>query len=108
MPFTAPSSTCCARNHFCEKCTTHITMATDTGSVSSVTPVSGNEIESIITSTPMTCVMLVTSCEMDWLSEVPSVSTSFVMRLSTSPLECSPKYDSGTTEILRAISPRRR
>ena len=54
--------------------------------MSRVTPVSGSDMVSIITVMPTICVTLVTSCVMDWLSDWPSVSTSLVMRLSTSPL----------------------
>ena len=66
-------------------------MSTEAGSVSTVTPVSGRLMESIIASTPTTCVTEVMSCVMDWLSDWPSVSTSLVMRLRTSPLLCSLK-----------------
>ena len=56
------------------------------GSVSTVTPVSGRLMDSIMTSTPTIWVIEVMSCVMDWLRLCPSVSTSFVMRESTSPL----------------------
>ena len=57
-----------------------------TGNVTTTTPVSGRLMDSIITSTPIICVMEVMSCVTDWLRLCPSVSTSFVMRESTSPL----------------------
>ena len=57
-----------------------------TGNVTTTTPVSGRLMESIITSTPTICVIDVMSCVTDWLRLWPSVSTSLVMRESTSPL----------------------
>ncbi len=49
------------------------------------------EMETIMAATPTTWVTEVTIWDSDWLSEVPSVSTSLVMRESTSPLEWSSK-----------------
>ena len=42
-------------------------------------------MESIITSTPIMVVTLVISCVTDWFRLWPRVSTSLVMRESTSP-----------------------
>jgi hypothetical protein len=82
----------------------------ETGSVTKVTPASGREMASIMTATPTTCVAEVTSWTSPWLSDWLRVSTSLVMRESTSPLETDlpSKYERGTFEILSAISPRMR
>ena len=61
-------------------------MSTEAGRVTTATAVSGSEMDSIMTSTPTICVTDVMSCVTDWLSDWPRVSTSLVMRLSTSPL----------------------
>ena len=82
----------------------------DTGSVTKVTPASGTEMVSIMMATPTTCVTEVTSWMRPWLSDWLNVSTSLVMRESTSPLEMDlpSKYERGTLEILSAIWPRMR
>ena len=53
--------------------------------VRKVTPASATETESIMTVTPTSWVTEVMSWVTLWLSDWPSVSTSFVTRLSTSP-----------------------
>jgi hypothetical protein len=57
------------------------------GSMRSVTPVSWSEMESIMTAMPMTWVKEVTSWTMPVFKVWLSVSTSFVIRESTSPFE---------------------
>ncbi len=85
-------------------------ISAESGRVRNVTPASGSEIVSIITATPTTWVIEVTSWMTPWLSDCESVSTSLVMRESTSPFETEPpsKYDRGTFEILSAICARMR
>ena len=86
MPLTAPRTCCCSRKYGCEKRIITIKIIAAAGSVSTVTPVSGRLIDSIMTSTPIICVTDVMSCVTLWLSDCPNVSTSLVIRLSTSPL----------------------
>ena len=62
-------------------------MSAETGRVTKVTPASGTEMESIMTATPTTCVMEVTSWMRPWLSVWLRVSMSLVMRERTSPFE---------------------
>ena len=71
--------------YFCEALTTPPTKSSVTGTVHSATSVSCQLIESIITSTPTIEQTEVMSCVMLWLRLWLSVSTSFVMRESTSP-----------------------
>ena len=65
--------------------TTTSTSASDTGKISRAIRVMRGLMESIITSTPIMVVTLVISWVMLWFRLCPSVSTSLVMRESTSP-----------------------
>ena len=60
-------------------------MIPETGSIAIATSVSIGEIVSIIISIPIRVVTDVMICVIDWLSDIPSVSTSFVTLESTSP-----------------------
>ena len=82
-------------------------MNTLSGRMHSATSVISGLIVSIITSTPIIVVTLVTICERLWLSVCVTVSTSFVMRLSTSPCETRSKYASGMRLIFLLMSRRR-
>ena len=63
-----------------------MTTMSDTGTVSRVTSANGHERTNIIMVTPTTWVAEVMSCVALWLSVWESVSTSLVIRESTSPL----------------------
>ena len=65
--------------------TTFTTMHTLTGRMHSATSVIAGLMDSIMHSTPAIIVTFVTICERLWFSVCVTVSTSFVMRLSTSP-----------------------
>ena len=71
-----------------------------------VISVISGEMESIITSTPTRVQTEVISCVMDWFRDWPSVSTSLVMRLSTSPTVLDSKYASGMRLIFLLMSSR--
>ena len=63
-------------------------------------------MESIIMSTPIIIVTEVISCVMLWFKLCPSVSTSFVIRESTSPTVLDSKYFMGIRLIFSEISRR--
>ena len=58
-----------------------------TGKVSNEMMVICQEIDNIIARIPMTMVVEVMICDIDWLREVAMVSISFVTRERISPLE---------------------
>ena len=76
---------CCCLKYFWLTRTTHSTKIRLTGKISSTMPVMAGLMESIITSTPTMVVTLVISWVTHWFSDWPMVSTSLVMRESTSP-----------------------
>ena len=63
-------------------------------------------MDSIMHSTPTIMVTFVTICERLWFSVWVTVSTSLVMRLSTSPFGTRSKYESGMRSIFSEISRR--
>ena len=90
MPLTSPSTSCWAKKYFCERLTMSMTSASETGMMSRATSVMSGLMSSIMTRTPATVVMPVTSttlCASVW----PMVSTSLVMRESVSPVELRSK-----------------
>lgn len=82
---TTPRYFCWARKYFWLNRTTTDTSATDTGRISRAIRVISGLMDSIMTSTPTIVVRLVIRVVMLWFRLWPSVSTSLVMRLSTSP-----------------------
>ncbi len=87
-----------------------MTMTSEIGTVASTTSVSGTEMVSIMMRVPMICTIEAMTCVMLWLSDCATVSTSLVMRESTSPMEfpSSEKYESPMTEIFSATCLRMR
>ena len=85
-PLISPSFFCCARKYFWLRFTTTFTKMSDSGITSSAISVISTLMDSIMTSTPIMVVALVMSCVTPWLRLCPSVSTSLVMRESTSPV----------------------
>ena len=83
--------------------TTTSTSASDTGKISRAIRVMRGLMENIITSTPIMVVTLVISWVMLWFKLWPSVSTSLVMRESTSPTVRFSKYASGRRLIFSLI-----
>ena len=88
--------------------TTTLVISPVTGRMTSAISVSSGLMDSIIYSTPMMVVTLVMSCVSDWFMPEDMVSTSFVMRESTSPTERFSKYFIGIRPIFSVISRRRR
>ena len=86
-PLILPSSVCCAKKYFWDRLTTKAISASDTGTMTSVISVMTQLMLNIMMTTPTTVVTEVSSCVMPWLKLCPSVSTSFVMRESTSPVD---------------------
>ena len=82
--------------------------APEIGKITSAISVIRGLMESIITSTPIIVVTDVMSVVMLWLKLCPSVSTSLVMRDSTSPTVFDSKYASGIRLIFSEISRRKR
>ena len=78
----------------------------ETGRISTVSPVISGLMVSIIYNTPTMVVMLEISVVMDWFMPCPRVSTSLVMRLSTSPTVRFSKYFMGIRLIFSVISRR--
>ena len=85
-PFTWPRYSCWRRKNGWLFFTTTLTMITLSGRMHSATRVITGLMVSIITSTPIIMVTLVTICERLWFNVWVTVSTSLVIRLSTSPL----------------------
>ena len=85
-PLTWPRYSCWRRKNGWLSFTTRVTISTLSGRMHSATSVIRGLMESIMHSTPIIMVTLVTICERLWLSVWVMVSTSLVMRLSTSPL----------------------
>ena len=76
---------CCALKYFWLNLTTMSTSTSETGRISRAIRVIFGLMDSIMTSTPIMVVTLVMSWVMLWFRLWPSVSTSLVMRDSTSP-----------------------
>ena len=76
---------CWALKYFWLNLTTTNTSASDTGKISRAMRVILGLMDSIMISTPIMVVTLVISWVMLWFRLWPSVSTSLVMRESTSP-----------------------
>ena len=92
--------------YFCEALTTPPAKSSVTGTVQSATSVSCQLIESIMISTPISEQIEVISCVMLWLRLWLSVSTSFVMRESTSPWLVLWKKETGRRLIFCMIAVR--
>ena len=84
-PFTEPSTFCWARKYFWLNLTTNSTSAIETGRIKMAISVIVGLMVSIMMSTPIMVVTLVISWVMLWFRLWPRVSTSLVMRESTSP-----------------------
>ena len=69
---------CCLMKCFCENLTTVITSRSDSGIITSAMSVRIQLIENIITATPISVVIAVTSSASVWLSDVDTLSTSLV------------------------------
>ena len=80
-----PRYSCCCLKYFCDFFTTKERSTAETGRMTSAISVISGEIFSIITSTPTMVATEVMIWVMLWFRLWPSVSTSFVMRDSTSP-----------------------
>ena len=87
-----------------------MTMTSEIGTVASTTSVSGSEMVSIMARMPMICTIEAMTCVMLWLSDWATMSTSLVMRESTSPMEplSLEKYESSISEIFSATCLRMR
>ena len=83
-----------------------MTRAVDTGRITRAIRVISGLMVSIIISTPIMVVMLVIRVVTLWLRLWPMVSTSLVMRLSTSPTVRLSKYFIGIRPIFSLISRR--
>ena len=76
----------------------------ETGRITSEISVMSGEIDSIMTSVPTKVATDVIICVILWFKLCPSVSTSFVIRESTSPYVLDSKYFIGIRLILLVIS----
>ena len=85
-----------------------ITSTRDSGTIRSVTSVMEMLMENIMTSTPTMVVREATIWVMLWFRDWLTVSTSLVMRESTSPWLTRSKYFSGMRLIFSEISLRKR
>ena len=103
-PLICPRYSCCCLKYFCECFMTNEISIIETGRITSEISVMSGEIDSIMTSVPTKVATDVIICVILWFKLCPSVSTSFVIRESTSPYVLDSKYFIGIRLILLVMS----